>query len=76
MPGKYARYAARRRRKTSWFADLATKLSQRAQITFGAAKADLLAQMTATANRGGDLTEEQWREVLEQLVSDQPPQRS
>ncbi|MCL1899435.1 MAG: hypothetical protein FWG11_02750 [Promicromonosporaceae bacterium] len=62
--------------KTPWFVDLVWDLSRKVQITFGVAQSDLLAQMSATANRGSDLTEEQWREVLEQLVSNRTPRRS
>jgi hypothetical protein len=61
--------------ESPWFVDLVWELSRKVQITFGAAQSDLLAQMSATANRGGDLTEEQWREVLEQLVSSRSRRR-
>jgi transcriptional regulator with XRE-family HTH domain len=64
--------------RSQWFVDLCWSWAGKLEIPFGSAKTALLGHMSATANRGGDLTEEQWRDVLEQLpphVPDQPPRR-
>ena len=52
---------------TQWFLDLCWTWARRLDIDFSSARSALLGQMAATVNRGKDLTEYQWREVLEHL---------
>ncbi|MCL1900474.1 MAG: hypothetical protein FWG11_08210 [Promicromonosporaceae bacterium] len=58
--------------KAPWFVGLAWQWAGQLDITFGAAQSALLGHMTATATRGSDLTELQWREVLEHLEPHSP----
>lgn len=62
--------------RTQWFVDLCQTWANNLEITFGSARSALLTQMSVTANRGSDLTEEQWRDVLEQLPPHAPDQPS
>jgi len=62
--------------RTQWFIDLCQTWANSLEITFSSARTALLTQMSVTANRGSDLTEEQWRDVLEQLPPHAPGQSS